>query len=29
MKVDKPFRGIVVVFGGDPHQILLVVHHGD
>ena len=29
MKVDKPFGGIVVVFGGDPHQILPVVHHGD
>ena len=29
MKVDKPFGGIVVVFGGDPHQILPVVCHGD
>ena len=29
MKVDKPFGGIVVVFEGDPCQILLVVHHGD
>ena len=29
MKVDKPFGGIVVVFGGDPHRILPVVHHGD
>ena len=29
MKVNKPFGGIVVVFGGDPHQILPVVHHGD
>ena len=29
MKVDKPFGGIVVVFGGDPHQILPVVHHDD
>ena len=29
MKVDKPFGGIVVVFGGDPCQILPVVHHGD
>ena len=28
MKVDKPFGGIVV-FGGDPCQILPVVHHGD
>ena len=29
MKVDEPFGGIVVVFGGDPHQILPVVCHGD
>ena len=29
MKVDKPFGSIVVVFGGDPCQILPVVHHGD
>ena len=28
-KVDKPFGGITVVFGGDLHQILPVVHHGD
>ena len=28
MKVDKPFGGIVAVFGGDPRQILPVVHHG-
>ena len=27
MKIDKPFGGIVVVFGGDSHQILPVVHH--
>ena len=24
MKVDKPFGGIVVVFGGDPHQSCLL-----
>ena len=29
LKVDKPFGGIVVVFGGDPQQILPVVHHGN
>ena len=29
LKVDKPFDGIVVVFGGDPRQILPVVHHGN
>ena len=29
LKVDKPFGGITVVFGGDPRQILPVVHHGD
>ena len=29
LKVDKPFGGITTVFGGDPHQILPVVHHGD
>ena len=29
MKIDKPFGGIAVVFGGDPHQILPVVHHGN
>ena len=28
-KVDKPFGGITVVFGGDPHQILPIVHHGN
>ena len=28
LKVDKPFGGIVVVFGGDPQQILPVVCHG-
>ena len=28
-KVDKPFGGIVVVFAGDPWQILLVVCHGN
>ena len=27
--MDKPFSGIVVVFGGDPRQILPVVHHGN
>ena len=29
MKVDKPFGGIAVVFGGDPHQILPVGCHGN
>ena len=29
MKIDKPFGGITVVFGGDPQQILPVVHHGN
>ena len=29
MKIDKPLGGIVVVFGGDPCQILPVVHHGN
>ena len=29
LKVDKPFGGIVVVFGGDPGQILPVVCHGN
>ena len=29
MKVDKPFGGIVVVFGGYPCQILPVVHHAN
>ena len=29
MKIDKPFGGIAVVFGGDPHQILPVVCHGN
>ena len=29
VKVDKPFGGIPVVFGGDPRQILPVVCHGD
>ena len=28
-KVDKPFGGITMVFGGDPHQILPTVCHGD
>ena len=28
-KVSKPFGGIVVVFGGDPQQILPVVRHGN
>ena len=28
-KVDKPFGGVTSVFGGDPHHILPVVHHGD
>ena len=28
-KVDKPFGGITFVFGGDPCQILHVVHHGE
>ena len=28
MKNDHPFVGIVAVFGGDPRQILPVVHHG-
>ena len=28
-KVDQPFGGVTVVFGGDPHQILPVVCHGD
>ena len=27
--MDKPFGGIVVVFGGDPCQILPVVCHGN
>ena len=27
MKIDKPFGGITVVFGGGPHQILHVVCH--
>ena len=25
LKLDKPFGNIVVMFGGDPHQILPVV----
>ena len=29
MKCDHPFGGITVVFGGDPRQILPVVHHGN
>ena len=29
MKIDKPFGGIAVVFGADPHQVLPVVHHGN
>ena len=29
MKINKPFGGITVVFGGDPQQILPVVHHGN
>ena len=29
MKIDKPFGGIPVVFGGDPQQILPVVCHGN
>ena len=29
LKVDKLFGGITMVFGGDPHQILPIVHHGD
>ena len=29
LKVDKPFGGIPIVFGGDPRQILPVVHHGN
>ena len=28
LKVNKPFGGIPVVFGGDPRQILPVVRHG-
>ena len=29
IKIEKPFGGITVVFGGDPHQILPVVCHGN
>ena len=29
LKVDKPFGGIPTVFGGDPRQILPVVHDGN
>ena len=29
MKIDKPFGGIAIIFGGDPCQILPVVHHGN
>ena len=29
MKIDKTFGGIALAFGGDPHQILPVVHHGN
>ena len=28
LKIDKPFGEIPVVFGGDPRQILPIVHHG-
>ena len=27
--VDMPFGGIPIVFGGDPRQILPIVHHGN
>ena len=29
LKVDKPFGGVPIVFGGDPRQILPVVCHGN
>ena len=29
MNIDKPFGGVAVVFGGDPCQILPVVHHSN
>ena len=29
MKVDKAFGVVVVVFRGDSHQILPIVHHGN
>ena len=29
IKIDKTFGGIALVFGGDPHQILPVVCHGN
>ena len=29
LKSTQPFGGVVLVFGGDPRQILPVVHHGD
>ena len=29
MKIDKPFGGIAVIFGGDPCQILPVFCHGN
>ena len=29
LKVDQPFGGITVVFGGDPRQILPVMRHGN
>ena len=29
MKNEKPFGGIPIVFGGDPRQILPVMHHGN
>ena len=29
LKSSEPFGGVVVVFGGDPRQILPVVRHGD
>ena len=29
LKVDRPFGGIPTIFGGDPRQILPVIHHGN
>ena len=29
LKADKLFGGITMVFGGDPHQMLPIVCHGD
>ena len=29
LKIDKPFSGIPIVFGGDPRQILPIVCHGN